>query len=129
MTQTLEQAQAKASAQAQSQAYQDMGLEYNARALCPPDEDKELQAILAREKEFRRDNRTPAPIRKEKEHLDTIDREIDKLVYNTVLTKESIYQIGLMTVLWHHHLERMELGDKNPIAKELLDSYHNLKFK
>jgi len=120
---TLQQAQDKASRKAQSQAYQDMGLEFNTRALCPPAEDIELQAILAREKEYQRDARVPADIRKQQAHLDKIEAQLEKLVYKTEITVEVITEIGLLTILWHHHLEKIEIGDRNPLAKELLDIY------
>ena len=100
-----------------------MGLEYNARALCPPAEDKELQAILAREKELRSDERVTADIRKQQAHLDSIENQIDKLIYKTEITTEIIQEIGLLTVLWHHHLEKIEIGDRNPLAKDLLENY------
>ena len=120
---TLEKAQAQAIAEARTQAYQDMGLEFNARALCPPADDPELQAILAREKELRRDQKVPADIRKQQAHLEAIEAKIDKLVYHTIITEDVIREIGMLTILWHHHLEGIELGSKNPLANELLDIY------
>ena len=120
---TLEKVQEQQAQQARSQAYSDMGLEYNARALCPPANDKELQSILAREKELRRDQKVPADIKKEQAHLEAIEKKIDKLVYHTVITEDVIREIGMLTILWHHHLERIELGSKNPLANELLNIF------
>jgi hypothetical protein len=119
---TLEQAQRLA----KQQAHKDMGIEFDPRVPMPPGEDAILQAILKREAEFRRDDRTPARIQGIAQHLDAIDRQIDALVYKAEITPEIIYELGLLTLLWHYHLERIELGDQNLLARQLLTVYRKL---
>ena len=124
---TLDEARLSLAKQAQSQALQDMGLELpSARVLCPPEDDSELQAIIAREKQFIQDSRVPAAILKEKEHMDAIDQKIEQLVYSAKIDTDTVYELGLLTILLHHHLERID-GTKNPLAIELLDIFKNLK--
>ncbi|MCK5616877.1 hypothetical protein KAR91_84225 [Candidatus Pacearchaeota archaeon] len=103
-----------------------MGLEYNARALVPPSEDKELQFIIAREKEFRADERVSASTKKVDRHLDLIDRQIDTLTYHREITEDTIYELGLLTLLRAHWLESIEAGPNNPLAKDLLNAYNLL---
>ena len=117
---TLEQAQALSKEQSRKQAFNEAGLEYQPRVPHCPKDDEELQAILEREKQFLRDDRTPARIQGISSHLDKVDRQIDKLVYRTEITEDILREIGLLTVLFHYHLERIEIGDNNPLAKELL---------
>ena len=124
---SLHEANSAMMGKAAKSAYQDMGLEYNARPLTPPADDEELQAILAREKELLRDEKVPANIRKEQQHLDAIDQKIEDLIYKTEITADTIYELGLLTVLLHHHLERIDGGDKNPIANELIGFFRKLK--
>jgi len=124
---TLEQVNEKAAVLTRSQAYKDMGLEYNARVLCPPADDTELQAIIAREKEMRRDDRIPADIRCQQRHCEAIEKKIDKLVYATFIDEDIVKEVGLLTILFYHHLEKIELGDKNPLAKDLLDIFKSCK--
>lgn len=123
---TLEQAREIQHRQAKRQAYEDMGLEYHTRASVPPSEDKVLQAIVAREREFRRDERTSAQTVLIDKHLASIDRQIDKLIYETEITDTIIYELGFLLLLRHYHLERIEIGDRNPLAKDLLEFYHHL---
>ena len=124
---TIEQARQKLAEQAQSQAFGDMRLEPPiARVLCPPGDDSELQAIIKREKQFQSDNKIPAAIRKEKEHMSAIDQKIEQIIYHTQIDTDTIYELGLLTLLLYHHLERID-GEKSPLAIELLDIFKNLK--
>ena len=127
MNQTLAQAREKLDSQAKRQAYEDLGLEYHARVLIPAQDDAELQSIINRENQFKRDNRTPAPIRKELAHMESIDNQVEQIIYHREITETEVYQLGLLSLLWHHHLERIELGDQNPLATELLNLFKKLK--
>lgn len=127
MTVSLEEARAIQRTQAKTQAYKDIGLEFHTRALVPPCEDKELQAILAREREFQRDENVSARTVMIDKELASIDRKIDKLVYETEITEPVILELGFLTLLRFYHLERIEIGDSNPLAKDLLQFYHKLR--
>jgi len=123
---SLEQARALQQEQAKRQAYKDIGLEYHDRALIPPSEDGELQEIMAREQEFQRDNRVSARTVMIDRHLANIDQQIDKLIYESEITDIIIYELGFLTLLRFYHLERIEIGDHNPLARDLLRFYHKL---
>ncbi len=127
MAVSLEQARALQSEQAKRQAHKDIGLEYHARALVPPSEDKELQDIIAREREFQRDDRVSARTVMIDKHLADIDQQIDKLICETEITDLIIYELGFLTLLRFYHLERIEIGDHNPLARDLLRFYHKLR--
>ena len=124
---TLEQARVIQQRQAKTRAYEDMGLEFPDRALVPPSEDPVLQSILARAKEFQRDDRVSARTVSIDKHLANIDRQIDKLIYDREITEIIIYELGFLLLLRHYHLERIEVGDQNLLAKDLLGFYHQLR--
>ena len=127
MTVSLEQAREQLDQQAKRKAYTDMGLEYCARVSIPPSEDEELKAIVAREKEFRRDDRISARTCQIDQHIAEIDRQIDKLVYEAKITDVIVYEMGFLLLLRFYHLERIEIGDNNPLARDLLKFYHRLQ--
>ncbi len=123
---TLAEAQTQSNNTERQQAFKDLGVEYNTRPLVPPSEDKELQEILARESEFARDERISADTQKIDQHLAAIDTEIDTLIYGREITESDVYALGLLTLLRSYWLEKIELGDKNPLAQDLLKFHHLL---
>ena len=124
---SLAEANRRQEANAKGIAYEDMGLEYKPRVPCLPKDDDELQAILSREKEHLSDEKVPVSIQKELDRITCLEHKIEKILYEAEITGDHIYEIGLLTVLSCYHLERIELGDKNPIARDLLQFFNRLK--
>ena len=124
---SLAEANQRQVANAKGIAYEDMGLEYQTRVPILPKDDEELQAILSREREHLSDEKVPVSIQKELDRITGIEHQIEKILYKAEITGEHIYEIGLLTVLSCYHLERIELGDKNPIARDLLQFFNKLK--
>lgn len=124
---SLAEARIQAEESVRRQVFESEGIEYRERIPRPPKEDPELKEILERESQFQRDDKTPARIEAISKHLDSVDLQIDQLVYGTKIDKEILQELGLLVVLQHYHLERIEVGDKNPLAKELLEIFHSLR--
>lgn len=124
---TLAEAQAQVRESLRRRAFESEGIEYQERIPRPVGEDLELKEILERESQFQRDDKTPTRINSISKHLETIDRQIDRLIYETEIDKEILRELGLLVILQHYHLERIEIGDRNPLAKELLETFNSLR--
>lgn len=123
---TIAEAQEQARLNDRQQAFAKQGVELNPRPLVPASEDKELQLILKREAEFAKDEKLSADTAKIDQQLAAIDKQIDTLIYEREITQSDVYQLGLLTILRSYWLERIELGDQNPLAQDLKRFHHLL---